>query len=134
MFGPKNVWQFTRNGPTDAEQLDITLSPQLSTPSFWMVRQACIDGLGIARMPSALCQYQVAQEQLQPLFPDWTMVFGNLTAIFPSRRMLSLPVRTFLDEVVNVIHQLPPTISLEDLENAWSSTEFIAPHSIRHLQ
>ena len=92
-----------------------------------MARQACLNGVGIARMPSAVCQYEVSQGLLKPLFPDWSVKIGNLMAIFPSRRMLSLPVRTFLDTMETTVQQLPPTYSLESLETAWSSTRFVAP-------
>lgn len=128
IYGPSNLWHFEKGTPPRYEEFHATVQAHLATPSFWMARQSCLNGVGIARMPSTLCQYEVSQGFLVPLFPDWSVKIGNLMAIFPSRRMLSLPVRSFLDTMEATMQQMPPTYSIELLESGWSTTRFVAPH------
>ena len=128
IYNPSNSWSFERVLQTkEVESWDLNLSPHLSTPSFWLARKALLSGLGVARLPIALCQYEVSQGLLVPLFPDWSFPKTNLIALFPSRKMMSLQVRTFLNELEMTMSSFPSSSS--NIESMWSQIRFLEPRT-----
>lgn len=74
----------------------ITVRPVLSLSSFFMVRDAVRAGVGAARLPFSLASKDLAAGTLV----RWGDVEGPeiaLWALYPSRRLLSSRVSTFLD-------------------------------------
>jgi len=99
LYGPSNIWHFEtwKDTSIGKSTQDITLDGSLHTPSFWLAREAALQGLGVAKLPSSILHHEIKTGQLVDVFEDWRIVETTLYAIFPSRKMLSLPVRTFLD-------------------------------------
>ena len=129
IFSQSNTWNFEKislDGKIE-EQCEVNLTPHLSTPSFWLARNALLNGLGIAKLPTALCQYEVSQGLLVPLFSEWEFTRTNLVALFPSRKMMSLPVRTFLDELEETLSSFPDTPT--DKDSTWSRIRFLEPRT-----
>ncbi|GAA0749103.1 LysR family transcriptional regulator [Ideonella azotifigens] len=74
----------------------ITVTPALSLASLFMVRDAVRAGVGVARLPISLVTKDLAGGQLV----RWGDVEGPeiaLWALYPSRRLLSARVSTFLE-------------------------------------
>lgn len=131
LYGPANIWHFEKfdadNQVTQTQ--DVTLNSCLKTPSFWLARQAAIDGLGIVKLPSTLLHHEIKHNQLIPVFKDWQIVATQLYAIFPSRKMLSLPVRSFFQLLETF---LPPIeIARPTLDELKQSNRRIIPPGIK---
>jgi DNA-binding transcriptional LysR family regulator len=64
--------------------------------SITLLVQACLSGLGIARLPLPLVRTLPAG-QLVPLLPQWQPQPTPVHAVFPSNRLLAPKVRAFID-------------------------------------
>lgn len=92
--GGRYVWHLT--GPAGASQA-IQHHPRLVTPDISVLRDATLVGCGVAGLPLFWCRDALAEGRLVQVLPDWTLPFVKLHALYPSRRGLTLAVRTFID-------------------------------------
>ena len=72
---------------------------RLQTNNFWLARRSALDGIGIATLPWVLCLSDIKKGKLVRVLSDWNHMLGDLYAVYPSRKYLSLNVRTFLNLV-----------------------------------
>jgi DNA-binding transcriptional LysR family regulator len=130
LYGQSNLWQFEQLDMDDTvlNTQDVTLDGCLHTPSFWLAREAAIQGLGVVKLPSSILHHEIKTNQLVDVFEDWRIVESALFAIFPSRKMLSLPVRSFLE----LLEQAMPNTQIQrpDIEEIQDSTIRIHPPKI----
>ena len=63
------------------------------------LRSAAVGGLGIINEPDFLLQDAVQRGELVRLLPDFESGSGEIWAVYPSRRHLSLKVRLFVDHI-----------------------------------
>ena len=75
------------------------LSRLLSHNSF-AVRDAAVDGLGIAQLPLLLARPELAAGRLRPVLADWHLPTVEVHAVFASARYLTPKVRAFIDLAV----------------------------------
>ena len=82
-----------------SESKSIIPNYRMQTNNFWLARQAVLEGIGVATLPWVLCLSDIKKGNLVQVLPEWNHVLGDLYAVYPSRKYLSLTVRTFLDLV-----------------------------------
>lgn len=75
----------------------IGFQPILESDDWLVLRQATLAGLGIAAIPSSLCQHEVATGELEIVLPRWQLPSATLHLIYTSRRGLIPAVRAFID-------------------------------------
>jgi DNA-binding transcriptional LysR family regulator len=81
---------------------------RVRSSSITLLLQACLAGLGIARLPLQLAACQPAG-RLQPVLPGWTPQTAVVSAVFPSNRFLSPKVRAFIDHAAAELEATTPT-------------------------
>jgi DNA-binding transcriptional LysR family regulator len=89
------------------ESIEVSVQPILHTNSFWLAREAALNGVGIARLPTALCIADIKEKKLIPIFPEWSCSTGPLYAVFPSRKMLGVQIRVFLEMLEKYLNIAP---------------------------
>jgi len=85
-------WRLSKGRDTES----IPFKNGLSINDYAGVIRAAIDGMGIAEMPSIVCQHQLHQGLLVPVMPDWQFEEVDLSAYYLSRRHPSRVVELFL--------------------------------------
>lgn len=90
------VWRFTDAAGTP---YDVRVTGNLHANSGDALRAAAIAGLGILYEPDFLVGSALRTGQLVRLLPDYTGAGGDIWAVYPSRRHLSLKVRLFVDHI-----------------------------------
>lgn len=90
------VWRFTDAAGTPH---DVRVTGNLHANSGDALRAAAIAGLGILYEPDFLVGSALRTGQLVRLLPDYTGAGGDIWAVYPSRRHLSLKVRLFVDHI-----------------------------------
>ena len=81
-------------------------APRVRAGSISLLLQACVDGLGIARLPLHTAQAH-GSDRLQPVLPGWTPQPVPVHAVFPSRRFVAPKVRAFIDQAVAAFEPPP---------------------------
>lgn len=66
---------------------------------FSTVREAAIQGLGIALLPDHTCRKAIEKQKLVHVFPEWRTEVGIVHIVFTTRRGLPPAVRLFIDHL-----------------------------------
>jgi DNA-binding transcriptional LysR family regulator len=75
----------------------IRFNPVLQSGNETLMHHACLEGMGFTFLPKWLVSDDLAAGRLERLFPDDLFFAGRLLAVYPSRKYLSVKVRSFLD-------------------------------------
>ena len=90
------------------EQAEIVHEPRLSASTFPILRQAAIEGVGVALLPEYACREPLQQGQLVRLLPEWEARQGILHLVFTSRRGLLPGVRALIDFMAEILSPRSP--------------------------
>lgn len=90
------VWRFSDNS---GQLHDVRVTGSLHANSGDTLAAAAIAGLGIACEPDFLIGDAVADGRLTRVLPAFDAMRGDIWAVYPSRRHLSLKVRLFVDYI-----------------------------------
>jgi DNA-binding transcriptional LysR family regulator len=114
---PAELPRFPTLSHTDAPGLDrwtlrsaegdeavVLHEPRLAASSFPILRQAAVDGLGVAKLPEYRCRELLDTGRLVRVLPDWTAPQGILHLVFTSRRGLLPSVRAVIDFTAEALH------------------------------
>jgi DNA-binding transcriptional LysR family regulator len=93
------VWRFT--GPDGAAH-EVRVNGNLHANSGDALRAAAVQGLGVICEPDFLLDAAIREGDLVPLLPGYQGGGGDIWAVYPSRRHLSLKVRLFVDHIAAV--------------------------------
>jgi DNA-binding transcriptional LysR family regulator len=91
------LWRFT---DAQARETTVRVGGTLHANSGDALAAAAIAGLGVICEPDFLVGSALADGRLVRVLPDYTSVRGDIWAVYPSRRHLSLKVRLFVDHLV----------------------------------
>jgi len=92
-------WRFTdRSG----QMHEVRVNGTLNANSGEALRSAAVGGLGIINEPDFMVQDAVERGELVRLLPEFESESGEIWAVYPSRRHLSLKVRLFVDHMARV--------------------------------
>lgn len=89
-------WKFTHSDFGDAV---IRHEPKMTCVDFATIREAAINGIGIALLPEHTCQAAIDAKRLVHVFPDWSADIGIVHLVFTTRRGLPPAVRAFIDHL-----------------------------------
>lgn len=73
--------------------------PRMSCSDFTAVRQAAVNGLGVAFLPDHVCRNALENGELVQLFPAWRSEAGMVHLVFTTRRGLPPAVRALIDSL-----------------------------------
>ncbi len=88
------IWHL--RGP-DGEDFTLYHQPRLIADDLLTLRQAALDGVGLAVIPDYMCYGDLQSGALVLPLPGWSPPQAIVHAVFPSRRGLVPAVRQFLD-------------------------------------
>ncbi|HEU0202338.1 MAG TPA: LysR substrate-binding domain-containing protein, partial [Burkholderiaceae bacterium] len=93
------LWQLT---DAAGQVHDVRVSGSLHVNSGEMLTAAAVAGLGIVLEPDFIVGPALAAGRLVRLLPDYEAPRGDIWAVYPSRRHLSLKVRLFVDHIAGL--------------------------------
>jgi DNA-binding transcriptional LysR family regulator len=102
----KSGWRMVRRDAS-TEMRRIDAPGRVRAGSTTLLLDACVGGLGIARLPLRVAGAALARQQLVAVLPDWLPVPATVHAVFPSNRLLAPQVRAFIDHAVAAFDDLP---------------------------
>ncbi|ACE94843.1 putative transcriptional regulator protein, LysR family (plasmid) [Rhizobium etli CIAT 652] len=92
--GERNFWSLLK---PDGVSIDIEYLPTLMTDDVYVLCQAALAGIGVARLPVNICGDAIRDGRLVKVLPHYRLHAHGVHAVFPSRRGLVPAVRAFLD-------------------------------------
>jgi DNA-binding transcriptional LysR family regulator len=92
----QTTWRFERPG----EARSIALRGRMSVNSLMMAHTAALRGVGIAALPTFLCNAHLRDGRLVSVLPDWVISRSEMRVIYPSNRYLAPRVRLFVEALV----------------------------------
>ena len=84
-YGGLWAWEFERNG----RELKVRVDGQLIFNNIFQVRDAALEGFGLAYIPEDLAQPYVAKGQLVWVLQEWSPPWPGYHLYYPSRRQQS---------------------------------------------
>ena len=99
--GGRHVWHLS--GPDDRQHA-ILHHPRLVTQDLCVLTEAALVGCGVVELPPSWCRDGLADGRLVHVLPQWSLPLLKLHAVYPSRRGLTLAVRTFMDYLAGHLH------------------------------
>ncbi len=94
-------------GPDGAE-CELQVQTRFTSDSLLQIHQAARAGIGIARLPVAMCAPDIAQGLLREVAPGWVPATIAIHALYPSRRDLTLAGRLLLDMIAEAVARPRP--------------------------
>jgi len=91
---------------TDGRIQDVRVAGKLHANSGEALRSAAMAGLGLIYEPDFLLADALRRGQLVRVLPGYTGATGDIWAVYPSRRHLSLKVRLFVEHVAQAFATL----------------------------
>jgi DNA-binding transcriptional LysR family regulator len=79
----------------------LRFEPRLGCSDMAAVRQAAVDGIGIALLPDHVCQEELAVGRLIRVLPEWRGQQGIVHLVFTTRRGLPPAVRALIDHLAS---------------------------------
>jgi len=76
------AWEFEKRG----RELRVRVEGQLTVNSIMQLRQAALDGFGVAYISEELVKADIAAGQLVPVLSDWSPPYPGYHLYYPSRR------------------------------------------------
>ena len=97
LISAPNRWSFTRNGET----VTANVAPRVVSNSGDAVAAAAIAGLGIIVQPSFIVGPALEDGRLREILPGYDAGLFGIYAVYPSGRLVSARVRTFIDFLIS---------------------------------
>ena len=88
-------------GGGDPEVVELKKLPPLMTTHSDMLYAAALAGLGIAGLPSLICEDALMEHALERVLPQWHMQTLTLFAAMPTRKHVPMRTRAFVDFLVD---------------------------------
>ena len=82
---------------TELGRRAIRFTAVLQSGNETLMHYACLEGMGFAFLPKWLVSDDLAAGRLERVLPEKMFFAGKLLAVYPSRKYLSVKVRSFLD-------------------------------------
>lgn len=89
----KDQWQFSN----ESKEVSVRVDGNYRVNNGEALKQALTKGLGIGRLPSFIAGDAIREGKLVNIFPDYSMPYKKIYAIYPERNYLPAKVRAFLD-------------------------------------
>ncbi|MCK5779265.1 MAG: LysR family transcriptional regulator [Rhodospirillales bacterium] len=99
-----NNWQMNDGHSNVARRITGNFETNSSDALF----HAALDGLGIAKLSTYLCNDALDDGRLVRVLPDYAEDASDVLAIYPNRRNLSPNVRAFVDFLADQFGKVPP--------------------------
>jgi len=97
-------WRFTRNG----EEFNVRLKPRLIGNNGDALAAAAMAGLGIVLQPAFIVDEAFQDGRLRQILPDYSAGGFDVHAVYPSTRLVSARVRTFIDHLLVCLSEQTP--------------------------
>ena len=93
------AWRLRPQAKTQRRQSEVTLAltPRMVSNDLSTLKQAAVNGMGIAALPAYVCKAELRTRKLTRILPGWLAGESTFTSLLPHRLGLLPAVRIFVD-------------------------------------
>jgi DNA-binding transcriptional LysR family regulator len=93
------AWRLRPQGKAQRGRSEVTLAlaPRMVSNDLSTLKQAAVNGMGIAALPAYVCKGELRRRELTRILPGWLAGESSFTALLPHRVGLLPAVRMFVD-------------------------------------
>ncbi|MEQ9886909.1 LysR family transcriptional regulator [Pectobacterium zantedeschiae] len=99
-----SLWTFSQN---ELERQTIRLHPSILLDATLAVKEAVLDGAGLAILPDFTIADELASGRLIQVLPQWNLPIGYIYAVFPTARFRPAKVKAFIELLTRRITPTP---------------------------
>ena len=88
------------------ETTEVPVEIRFSSDNLNLILAAALAGIGVAQLPPVLCEADIGAGRLRVVAPGWSPPTVSIYAIYPSRRVLTLAGRCFVDALSEALAKL----------------------------
>lgn len=100
---PSNRWTLVN---ASGETIEVPVESRFASDNLILIREAALAGVGVAQLPPMLCDADILAGRLCVVAPGWSPPTVSIYAIYPSRRVLTLAGRYFVDALSEAFAKL----------------------------
>ena len=89
------AWEFEKNG----RDIRVRVDGPLIFNNIFSIRDACLDGLGLAHMPEMVAEKHIAEGRLVQVLEDWCPYWTGYHLCFPRHHQNTMPFSLFVEEM-----------------------------------
>jgi DNA-binding transcriptional LysR family regulator len=78
----------------------VSVTPRLVSESLVILKEAAIGSVGIVRLPTLICQEELAAGRLERVLPSWSMPSHEIHLLYPTRKGMTPAIRAFVEYVI----------------------------------
>lgn len=102
IFKPhSNEWVLTNRGRSSA----VSLNDKMAVNNMSLARSMALEGVGIALLPSFLCEAEVKSKTLEQILPDWSTKVSPLYFVYPNQKYVSPIIRAFIESSQDLLRE-----------------------------
>lgn len=99
------IWRLSHEG----QDMAVEFKPRLVCNDLMLLRQAVLSGLGIAALPSFICEDDLDRGMMVEVLPAWRMETTRFSAVFPKHPTILPHVRALIDFMVRQLRPVFPS-------------------------
>ncbi|MCP1274394.1 LysR family transcriptional regulator [Gluconobacter albidus] len=89
------AWEFEKDG----RDVRVRVDGPLIFNNVFSIRDACLDGLGLAHLPEMVAEKYVAEGRLVQVLEDWCPYWTGYHLCFPHHHQNTMPFSLFVEEI-----------------------------------
>jgi DNA-binding transcriptional LysR family regulator len=96
-FAPQaSRWALTH---ADGRTVEVPVEARFSSDNLILIRDAALAGVGVAQLPPTMCRADLEAGRLRLVAPGWAPPRVAMHVLYPSRRVLTLAGRRFVERL-----------------------------------
>lgn len=96
-----NEWVLTNKGRSSA----VSLNDKAVVNNMNLARSMALEGVGIALLPSFLCEAEVKNKTLEQVLPEWSTKVSPLFFVYPNQKYVSPIIRAFIESSQDLLRE-----------------------------
>lgn len=102
IFKPHSDDWLLTNG---TRKTSVTLKDKASVNNTNLARSMAVEGVGIALLPSFLCEEEVKKKNLVQILPEWSTPPSSIYFVYPNQKYVSPAIRAFMDVSLDILKE-----------------------------
>jgi DNA-binding transcriptional LysR family regulator len=107
LLAVSDQWRLSGKNGNKNSEVRVTVSGSVRSNNAEMLRQAALEGVGIAALPTWAVAEELRSGRLKRVLTAWAPPVSTIYAVYPGNRLMSMKVRAFVDHLARRFGRTP---------------------------